>query len=70
MTYALLALAAINTFSMWKLARRIWETMTEGRNTPDDAKDAPKIAPAIVVGNIFEDILGGKGSVLEAKLHS
>ncbi len=31
--------------------------MTDGANTPDDASDAPKSAPAIVVGKKIEDML-------------
>lgn len=49
MTYALLALAAIKTLSMWKLASCICEIMTEGEYTPDDASAAPKRAPAVEV---------------------
>lgn len=56
-TYALLALAVMKTFSMWKLVNCIWAIITDGEKTPDADSAAPKIAPArLLVSNVCDMI--------------
>jgi len=59
-TYALLALAVMKTFSMWKLVNCIWAIITDGENTPEADSAAPKIAPArLLVSSVCDMTLSG-----------
>jgi hypothetical protein len=57
-TYALLALAAMNTFIMWKSSHFICPIMTDGENTPATVNAPPKIAPEAMDFRVAEDISG------------
>ena len=56
-TYALLALAVMKTLSMWKDESCICDMMTGGRYTPDEARPAPKRAPAVEEVKKVRDIV-------------